>query len=108
MQVRHGLSGGSAGVGYNAETVLESLALSYLGDDLKALGYYGAVTGVYAGGTVSHMLLGYHEYMGRGLGIDVPEREDVAVLVDFSGGDLTRGYFAEQAVRLLCFLLIPC
>jgi len=44
------------------------------------------------------MLLGDDDYVHRGLGLDVAEREDLIILVDLVAGDLACSDLAENAV----------
>ena len=46
------------------------------------------------------MLSGDDEKMFRGLGRNVPEGENVLILIDFFAGDVAADDFAEQAVRV--------
>jgi hypothetical protein len=43
------------------------------------------------------MFPGNNQDVNRGLGIDVPERDDLIVLVNDIAGDHARGDFTEQA-----------
>ena len=85
MQVRHGLTRVGAAVADHPVATRQPLRRRDLGDDLKNVGDHGAVffRDAVAAGDVG---LGDHQNVGRRLGVDVPEGEDLVILVDLGGG----------------------
>ena len=85
MQVRHGLTRVGAAVADHPVAPRQPLRRRDLGDDLKNVGDHGAVflRDAVAAGNVS---LGDHQNVGRRLGMDVPEGEDLVILVDLGRG----------------------
>ena len=83
----------------------QTFRLGNFRDDLKNMGHHCAVFGGHAI-AVRNVRLGYHQHMGGGLWVDIPEGENGFVLVDLGGGDFPGDDFTKQTIRHISYLLI--
>lgn len=97
VNMHHGLSGSGAAVVDDAVAVFQPLSLGNLRDGGEAGRDSAGVRVIeFVGG--SNVLLRHDEDMHRGLGIDIPEGEDLVVLIDLAAGDLPGDNLAKQAI----------
>ena len=97
VQVFDGLTRTVAAVVDDSEAVLEIELLGYLRRRLEYFGDDRAVLRGYLGSTL-YMLLRDNENMERSLRLEVIERENIVVLIDFFLGYLALDYFAKNTV----------
>jgi len=86
VEVVDGLAGVVAAVANNAVAVFQAFRLGDGGDHLKNVGHNG---GIFRGdlGDAADVGLGDHQNVGGSLGGNVPEGQNLVVLIHLGGGD---------------------